>query len=171
MSLWPTMVTSSTFKYLKTRILFHGLGVLPPIQSIDTYKIAKAHFMFNSNKLDYVGKLLGFGGKKSTPTGLWLDVLRGDRKAIKTMVEYNKRDVDLLEKVFLKLRPYMANHISNQLFGGTGCPRCGSHKVQRRGLHRAISRVYQRWQCQAEKCGGWFKTSKAEAGATTTRVL
>lgn len=159
-------------KYFMTRALFHGLKPIPPVASVDTYKVAKAKFMFNSNRLDYLGKFLGFGGKKSTPAGLWLDVLKGSKKAIKVMVDYNKRDVDLLEKVFLKLRPYMPHHINNQLFGKVGCPRCGSHKVQRRGLHRAISRVYQRWQCQADGCGGWFKTAKAEAEPkTTVRVI
>lgn len=143
-------------KYLKTRMLKCGLPALPPITSIDTYKIAKQQFLFNANRLDYVGKFLGLGGKKPTPHGLWLDVLRGDRKAIRTMVEYNKRDVTLLEGVFLRLRPYMPNHVNRELFGNTGCPRCGSKKVQSRGFHRPISRVYRRWQCQS--CSGWFRS-------------
>lgn len=157
------------FRYLKTRMLFHGLPILPPITSIDTYKVAKQQFMFNSNKLDYLGKFLGFGGKRSTPKGLWLDVLRGDRKAIQTMVEYNKRDVTLLKDVFLKLQPYIPNHLSRQLFGKTGCPRCGSMKTQSRGLHRAVTRVYQRYQCQA--CGGWFRDLKVTGKSTSSRVL
>lgn len=156
-------------KYLETRILFHGLPALPPITSIDTYKVAKSRFKFNSNRLDYLGKFLGFGGKKSTPPGLWLDVLKGDPKAIQTMVDYNKRDVTLLESIFLKLRPYIQNHISRELFGKVGCPRCGSHKIQSRGVHRAITKIYQRFQCQS--CSGWFRQLKAEAGSTKSRVL
>jgi hypothetical protein len=157
-------------KYLKTRMLVHGLPILSPITSIDTYKVAKQQLLFNSNRLDYLGKLLGFGGKKSTPKGLWLKVLRGDRQAIKVMVDYNKRDVTLLEKVFLKLQPFVQSHINRELFGGTGCPRCGSHKIQSRGLHRAISRVYRRFQCT--KCGGWFRSTVNEkAVKTKTRVL
>lgn len=151
---------SFDFRYLKTRMLFHGMSTLPPISSIDTYKVAKSQFMLNSNKLDYIGHLLGLGRKKSTPNGLWLDVLRGEKKAIRVMVDYNKRDVTLLEDVFKKLVPYIPNHISRELFGGEGCPRCGSHKFQSRGLHRAISKVYRRFQCN--KCSGWFKSAKAE---------
>ncbi len=158
------------FRYLKTRMMFNGLSPLPPINSIDTYKVAKSQFMLNSNRLDYLGAFLGLGRKKDTPKGLWLDVLRGDRKAIKIMVDYNKQDVVLLEKVFKKLVPYIPNHISRELFGGTGCPRCGSTKIQSRGVHRAISRMYKRWQCQS--CSGWFKTAKAEPKPTTKyRVL
>lgn len=157
------------FRYLKTRMLKHGLPALPPITSVDTYKVAKSAFMFNSNKLDYLGKYLGFGGKKSTPKGLWLDVLAGNRKAIRTMVEYNKRDVTLLRDVFMKLRPYIPNYISRELFGNLGCPRCGSRKIQSRGVHRAISRVYQRFQCQS--CSGWFKAAKNDKLTTKHRVI
>lgn len=156
-------------RYLKTRMLFHGLSAVPPITSIDTYKVAKSQFMMNSNKLDYIGGLLGLGHKKSTPHGLWLDVLRGDPKAIKIMVEYNKRDVTLLEDVFKKLQPYIPNHMSRELFGGTGCPRCGSSHIQSRGTHKAITKVYQRFQCC--KCHGWFRLLKGEKGSTKYRVL
>jgi len=144
------------YRYLKTRMLIKGLEVPPPVTSVDTYKIVKSNFKFNANRLDYVGKILGVGGKKSTPKGLWLDVLRGSKKAIQTMVDYNKRDVTLLKDVFLKLIPYIPSHINRELFGGSGCPRCGSSKVQSRGTHKAISRVYKRFQCQV--CHGWFRS-------------
>lgn len=157
-------------KFVQARMLFHDLPALPPITSIDTYKVAKSRFMFNANRLDYLGKFLGFGGKKNTPTGLWLDVLKGDKKAIKTMVDYNKRDVTLLENIFLKLRPYVQNHINRELFGQVGCPRCGSKKVQSRGFHRAITKTYRRFQCNS--CSGWFKELKASDKETTkNRVI
>ena len=156
-------------RYVETRILYHGLPALSPVASIDTYKVAKGRFRFNSNRLDYLGKFLGFGGKISTPPGLWLDVLKGDADAIRTMVRYNKRDVELLKNVFLKLRPYMANHINRELFGKVGCPRCGSHKIQSRGVHRAITKIYQRFQCQS--CSGWFRKLRAEKGTTANRVI
>ena len=161
---------SFDYKYLQTRFLVHGLPPTPPVTSIDTYKIAKQRFLLNSNKLDYIGKLLGFGGKKPTPKGLWLDVLKGDKKAIKIMVDYNRRDVDLLDKVFKKFIPYIPNFISRELFGGTGCPRCGSNKVQSRGLYHAITRTYRRFQCNT--CHGWYRLLKSEIGSTTQhRVL
>ena len=155
--------------YLKTRMLAHGLSPLPPIASIDTYKVAKQGLLFNSNRLDYLGKFLGLGAKKPTSKGLWMRVLQGDKAAIREMVSYNVQDVILLEKVFMKLRPYVSNHMSRELFGRVGCPRCGNTKVQSRGVHRAITKIYKRWQCQG--CGGWFRTLKSEAGTTEYRVL
>lgn len=156
-------------KYIDTRALYHGLPALPPITSIDTKKVASSRFRFSSNKLDYIGQFLKVGKKIKTDHQLWLDIMRGSKKAIKEMVTYNKQDVVLLEKVFLKLMPFMPNYVNRELFGGTGCPKCGSTKIQSRGLHRAISRVYRRWQCQA--CEGWFKSTKAEPGSTKFRIL
>ena len=156
-------------RYLDTRMLVAGLDPLPPITSIDTYKVAKSRLLLNSNKLDYIGKILGVGRKKHTTAGLWMRVLQGDKSAIREMVSYNRQDVLLLERGFLKLQPFIQNHISRELFGNTGCPRCGSQKVHSRGIHRAVTRTYQRFQCQS--CGGWFRLLKAEKGSTKYRVL
>src|ERR1035437_8993712 len=151
-------------------MLVQGLAPLPPIPSIDTYKTAKQHLLCNSNRLDYLGKFLGLGGKLPTPKGLWLKVLQGDAAAVRLMVKYNRGDVLLLEKVFLKLQPYMSSHIHRQLFGGDGaCPRCGSNHIQMRGIHRATTNTYQRYQCQT--CLGWFREKKANKQMIHTRIL
>ena len=156
---------SFDLRYVMTRALVHGFPPLPPINTIDTYKIGKSRLYLNSNKLDYIGRLLKLGQKIQTSPGLWMRVLAGEKTAVREMVDYNKQDVLLLEKVFKKLQPYVPNHINRELFGGGGCPRCGSRKIQSRGVHRAITRTYQRFQCQ--KCMGWFRTLRADQGSTT----
>ena len=156
-------------RYLDTRILFHNLPALPPITSIDTYKVAKSKLLFNSNKLDYVAKYLGVGGKKSTTPGLWMKILNGEKKAHQEMVDYNKHDVVILEKVYKKLMPYIQNHVTREIYGQIGCPRCGSKKVQSRGFHRAVTKTYRRYCCNT--CGGWFRDLKGEKQSTKTRVL
>lgn len=162
-------------KFTKGRMLVHGLPPLPPILSIDTLKVARKQFLLNANNLNYLGSLLKVGNKKPTKQGLWLKVLQGDESAIRQMVTYNKEDVRLLERVFLKLRPHIADHTNRQLFGTTGhgrldCPRCGSADVQSRGIHRAMTQTYQRYQCKA--CAGWFRERRADhLSSTRTRVL
>lgn len=162
-------------KLTKGRMLVHGLPPLPPILSIDTLKVARKQFLLNANNLNYLGSLLKVGNKKPTKQGLWLKVLQGDPSAIRQMVIYNKEDVRLLERVFLKLRPHIADHTNRQLFGTSGhgrleCPRCGSADVQSRGIHRAMTQTYQRYQCKA--CAGWFRERRADIGTSTrTRVL
>lgn len=159
----------------KGRMLVHGLSPLPPILSIDTLKVARKQFLLNANNLNYLGNLLKVGGKKPTKQGLWLKVLQGDAGAIRQMVAYNKEDVRLLERVFLKLQPHISDHTNRQLFGTSGhgrleCPRCGSADVQSRGVHRACTQVYNRFQCQT--CSGWFRERRATRGTSTrTRVL
>lgn len=161
-------------KYVLTRSLKHDLDPLPPVQTIDTKKIAKQKFYFNANNLDYIGKFLDIGSKIHVPGGLWLKILHGGKeaeKAIKTMVEYNKGDVKLLKEVFMKMLPYIPNYINRELFGAEGCPRCGSKKIQSRGTYYAQTRTYRRWQCVGG-CRGWFKTLKADKdSATAHRVL
>lgn len=155
---------SFDLRYAKTRMLAHKLPPLPPMVTVDTYKTAKSQFMLNSNKLDYIGALLGLGQKLKTSPGLWIRVLNGDAKAVREMVTYNKQDVLLLKDVFYALAPHMPNHFNRELFGQVGCPRCGCTKVQSRGTedvydrHTAISRVYRRFQCQNPKCKGWFRS-------------
>ena len=156
-------------KFLNARALAHGFQPLPPIQSIDTYKVAKQQFLLNSNRLDYLGAFLGLGRKIKTDVELWLGVLRGEPEAVRKMVTYNKQDVVLLEKVFLKLQPYIPNHVNRQLYGGSGCPRCDSLKVQARGFHKTITQIYQRWHCQT--CGGWYRSKRPEKNNVQVRLL
>lgn len=157
-------------RYIRTRALFHGLPALPPITSIDTYKVAKSQLLCNSNKLDYLGGFLKVGRKKPTTAGLWMRAFNGDKKAIREMVRYNIQDVLLLERVFLKLRPHIPNYLNRQLFGlNKGCPRCGSKHVQSRGTHKAISRTYNRYQCQT--CGGWYREVKPVIERVRSRII
>jgi hypothetical protein len=157
--------------WLNGRFLFHKMPPLPLMRSVDTLKVAKRAFSLNSNRLDYLGKFLGVGGKTTTPAGLWLQVLKGDAKAINTMVAYNKRDVTLLEDVFLRLRPYVPDFLNREFFGGdqNACPKCGSKNVERRGYKAALTQIYQQFFCR--DCQGWFRARKAEKFKTNTRSL
>tara|TARA_R110000822_G_scaffold73853_18_gene177663 strand:- start:12603 stop:13538 length:936 start_codon:yes stop_codon:yes gene_type:complete len=88
-------------KYIKTRALFHRLPMLINYPSIDTLKLAKKKFMFNSNRLDYISKYLGFAGKIKTDMSLWDDIiLRKCPKALEKMLEYCDEDVVQLENVY-----------------------------------------------------------------------
>src|SRR5262249_8075168 len=140
-------------RWTEGRMLKHGLDPLPPIVKIDTKKVAKKRFNLNSYRLDYLCRYLGLGQKQEIDPERWLESLRNDKNAegvSKEMVEYNKVDILLLEKLFLKLRPFVADHVNRQLFNteGNTCPRCGSKRVHSRGMHRSITRSYHRNQCQ-----------------------
>lgn len=152
---------SFDLKYAQTRMLAHDLPPLPPIPSVDTLKVARDKFLFNSNRLDYLGRYLKVGKKIETEKGLWLKALAGDATAIRKMVRYNQQDVILLEQVYEKLTPYITTGLHRPVTSTEQCPRCGSKDVQRRGLHRTQTQTYQRWQCQGE-CRGWYRSRLAE---------
>lgn len=137
---------------------FIQFGMTPPspYKSIDTLKVARKYFRFNSNKLDDLGKLFKVGQKVNTGGfDLWLGCMNNDPKAWKKMLQYNKQDVILLEKVYYKLRPWMDNHPGINLLDGKtdGCPKCGSLKLIKRGTRYTKVSISQRFKCS--KCGGW----------------
>lgn len=146
------------------RAIEHGFSPIPPVVTIDTLKIAKKHFYFNYNKLDYLGHFLGVGKKIDTDIELWLDCLRGNVKAIKEMARYNIGDIDLLEKVYIKLAPYAEAKLNfNHFFGeGHSCPTCGSEKLQRRGFRLTRVSRFQRFQCN--DCGSWSAAPESKSG-------
>lgn len=141
---------------LNARAITYSINPLPHIVSVDTLKVARKYFRFNSNKLDYLGKFLGCGRKIHNAPGLWLKVLAGDEKALEQMIKYNRQDVIVLEKVYLKLRGYIQNHPNVNIFKDEvifACPNCGSENIQSRGMRVTKTRRYKRYQCT--DCGGW----------------
>lgn len=150
-------------KFFNTRALFHGMAPIHDVIQIDTYRIAKQKFRFNSNRLDYIGTFLGLGCKKDICHADWLSALKGDKDAIKRMVAYNKQDVRLLEGIYTRLSPFVPAKVNCRLFSSTGdekCTRCGSLKFEYRGWSYTANRRYRRMQCKS--CGGWFRLDKSE---------
>jgi len=119
--------------WIRTRCLLHRIEMFPQYNTIDTLKIARSKFRFNSNRLDYIGKFLGLGQKIHTDFNLWKDImLNNDKEALDKMIDYCIQDVVLLEKVHKELN----NHIPAKthygvIFGeGRGtCPECGSDDI------------------------------------------
>lgn len=141
------------------RFIKHGIQPPSPYKTIDTLKVARKYFNFDSNKLNDLGEYLGVG--KKVETGgfeLWDKCMKGDKKAWSLMKKYNKQDVDLLEKIYFKLRPWMATHPNMALFNEeeqVSCKKCGSFNHQKRGPVSSNSLWYQQYYCN--DCGGWFR--------------
>lgn len=139
------------------KFIEHNLEPPKPYKTIDTKKMAKSRFAFNSNSLNDLGLTLGLG--KKIQTGgfeLWLGCMAGDKKSWKTMKAYNVQDVNLLEKVYDKLKVWDQNHINLAAMEQVkdGCPLCSSQKVQRRGFTYSRASKRERLQCMA--CRHWF---------------
>lgn len=143
--------------WIRTRMIALDLPPHPPVVSIDTKKIARDRFYFNSNRLDYLGQYLGLGKKIHTDFTLWLRCMMGEKSAIKEMVRYNERDVELLETVYLKLRPYCDAKLNRALWAkehdGKTCPTCGEQDLESRGMRVTRTAHHHRYACGS--CGAW----------------
>ena len=119
--------------WIRTRCLFHGIQMFPNYVTIDTLKVARSKFKFNSNRLNYIADFLGIGQKIKTDFDLWKDIaLKNDQKAMDKMVKYCKMDVVLLEKVHQHLSTHMAHktHYGVRFNQDRGsCPNCGSDEL------------------------------------------
>ncbi len=139
--------------WIRTRCLFHDIKMFPTYTTIDTLKIARSKFRFNSNRLNYIADFLGLGQKIKTEFNLWKDILlHKDKVAMEAMIKYCKKDVVLLEKVFKHLNTHVeAKTHYGVLFGqykGT-CPECGSDDLAGAGTRTTATGVVKlRYQCK-----------------------
>lgn len=141
---------SFDMKKLRMRFLYHGL---PPIQEpkqVDTKRILKKHFAFNSNKLDEVARQL-FNDRKLKHPGIemWTGCMKGDEKSWALMAKYCKKDVLLTEKLYETLLPYIDNHPNWNLYGDRPdcCPNCAHPLIRKSGFRYNVSTVQQKYVC------------------------
>lgn len=122
--------------WVRTRCLINGLPPIRPFRTLDTLKAAR-QLRFESRKLDHLGGDLGVG-HKLPHTGI--DMVQKcmatefHEAAWRMLKRYNARDVELLESVYLELRPFIANHPNLTWFSRErACPTCHSPNIQYRG--------------------------------------
>lgn len=144
-----------------TRFISHSLPPPAPYRTVDTLKIARSRFKFDSNKLDDLGRYLKLG-RKLPHTGfhLWKGCMSGDAKSWRLMKRYNGQDVVLLEKVYFLLRAWHPTHPSVAQGAAGACPKCASLNVHRRGFSYTTFRRKQRFLCL--DCNGWFEGPAAK---------
>jgi hypothetical protein len=146
-------------KKLNSRFIKHGMKPPSPYKIVDTCLSARKYFGFTSNKLGDLGRFLGIGEKINTGGfKLWRQCMLGNLESWRLMVKYCAQDVVLLEKVYIKLLPYIENHpnIGVYLSGDEPkCPNCGSDKLVKRGMAFTNQAKYQRIQCM--NCGCWSR--------------
>ena len=144
---------------LRGEFLLEGFPPLPPLTSIDLYKTVKK-LGFQSGKLEFIGPFLGLGDKvKHEGFSLWTKVMEGDEAAQSRMQNYCIGDVLLTVKLYLLIRPYIANH-PHMGEDKAECGACSSNKVQSRGYRRTKSFKIQRLHCQS--CGSWLDGKRSK---------
>jgi len=155
---------------LNREFVKYGYPPPSPYRQVDLKLACARMFKFESNKLDYVSGALELGAKvKHAGFQLWVDCMEGKPEAWAKMEEYNRYDVVLLEKLYWRLLPWIPGHPNASAYNDAECcPKCGGTAIQKRGTTIALTRRYQRYQCQG--CGAWFRGSKTLTGKGAVMV-
>lgn len=178
-------------KRTNARFKHHRLPPPSPPRTIDTLKEYRRYFAFPSNRLNDLGQELGVGHKEPH-MGLdtWFGCMEGDPDMWDVMERYNRQDVELLERVFMEIAPwigspgksipgvnaasYNAGAWDPEQPGRPGfCPKIGCTDplagFMARGFdHRSSGLIYQKWQCNG--CGGYVSNRYAERDAHSPLV-
>lgn len=144
-------------KKLNARFIMHGMKPPSSFKQIDTKEIAKKHFAFTSNRLEYLTdnlctKYKKLQHKKFPGFELWKECLGGNIEAWKEMETYNKHDVLATEELYQKLMPW-DNTVNFNLYreGTENACSCGSKDFYKYGFYYTQKGKFQRYQCKA--CG------------------
>ena len=104
---------------------------------------------------------------------MWKRCLAGEQDALDYMQAYNIKDVEILEQVYLKLRPWIKNHPNISLYlenEDETCPHCGSSNLADTGTfsYTNVSVFFQcavhgLWRTGTEKNIGLSERKKKDA--------
>lgn len=150
------------WKFFQTRLMLNGFNPIHEIPHIDTCQLAKKNLMMFNNRLNNLGQ--AFVKDKKIENGgwdLWTRIQFEDRKKDKVLMsKYCAQDVDLLEKLFKKLRPFAKNipnhNLDNKDAGKKECcPNCGSTRLHSNGYRHTKTSSYKRMICG--DCNSWSR--------------
>lgn len=153
---------------MNTRFFMAGLPKPSPYTQIDTLQVARQEFAFSSNKLDALAGYFGLEHKSQTSFKLWKDCLKGDQESLDYMELYCRKDVKILEEVYIKLRPWIRNHPNLGLYVESNdmiCPSCGSKNLTRdNSFHYTRVSKFEIMRCNNCKSLSRMRTSSYPVG-------
>lgn len=144
-----------------------------PWKPVDTLKVARSAFKFESNTLDSLCKRLGVKAKTDKYS---VEVARaacaGDEKAQRKLKKYNIGDIRASQDLYDRLRPHIKNHPHLSMFTGEewGCPNCGEKNLSTNGNGEAYTNVqrYRSYVCPS--CGHHVRGNRKLQDPTMTRT-
>lgn len=111
-------VDAYDIKRANTRFLMAGLEPVIGKPTLDTLKIARSKFAFESNRLDFINRTLGFQPKDEINNDDWLRIVKtGDRDVLKKVHEYCRNDVRSGKDLMIKFMNYSGKR---KIYGSVG---------------------------------------------------
>ena len=147
-----------------------GLPAPSPCKVVDTLKIARGTFAYESNTLDALNKRLGIDAKTDKyDSRVAKAAVAGDKEAQDRIRFYNMGDIAASEALFDRLRPYARNipHLGMWTDDELACPSCG-HSMTATGktVHANVQR-YEHLTCP--NCGAHARGTARLKNPTRTR--
>lgn len=141
---------------INTRFIVNSLPPTKPYQTIDTLRIAQKQFGFSHNSLNALARVFELPEKIETDFDLWRRCKNGNEEALIEMETYNRHDVEVLEEVYLKMRPWIKGHPNLGLYMELDtevCKNCGSTHIKEDGNYYYTSvGKYATLRCE---CGAY----------------
>ena len=147
-------------KKINGMFFLKGLNPPSPYKVVDPCRVARSKFGFSSNSMDALAKYLGIEMKMDTDFSLWKECMRGNQEALNYMLKYNKKDVEILKEIYIKMLPYITTHpnVCNYVDGKIVCTHCGEasniEKIEGHYYYTNINK-YQIYRCKT--CGSIFR--------------
>ena len=147
-----------------------GLPAPSPYKVIDTLKIARGTFAYESNTLDALNKRLGIDAKTDKyDSRVAKAAVAGDKEAQDRIRFYNMGDIAASEALFDRLRPFAKGipHLGMWTDDALACPSCG-HTMTATGktVHANVQR-YEHLTCP--NCGSHARGTATLKNPTRTR--
>lgn len=146
-------------KWIKGRLLYHKFKPLSLITSIDTLKLVRKEFNLNSCSLEYLSKYLKIGAKNAMNFSDWKAiVIDNSALALHKMVYYCEQDVNLLKRLYARIKPYTQLPVNLQALSPNtreACRNCGKHTLIKNGT--CMSRLHGYIRLRCSKCGASYK--------------
>lgn len=153
-------------KKINAYAITNNLPPPSPYRVVDTMLIAKKHFMFERNTLEYLATQLCTAQKSSHKQfhgfDLWKECMAGNEEAWAEMKHYNIQDVLVTEELYLRLRPWAKGHPNIGITTGSTKPRCtscNSKNIIEDGYSVTNTSKFQRYRCT--DCGSFSRGRKS----------
>lgn len=159
-------------RHLKAGWAEYGWASPSPWKTVDTLKVARAEFAFESNTLAALCDRLGVPSKTDKyDANVAHAAVAGDVKAQKRLQKYNEGDIKATQAAYDRLRPWIKNHPHLGQFTGEAwsCPNCGfadlSHHPN--GTAYTMVQAYRAYACP--KCGAHIRGNRKLQDPVQTR--
>jgi DNA-directed RNA polymerase subunit RPC12/RpoP len=148
-----------------------GLAAPSPYKTIDTLKIARTSFAYESRTLDALAKRLGVDAKTDKyDVATAKAAVGGDKAAQEKLASYNRGDIIASEALYDRLRPYAKGlpHMGMWTDEPTACPNCGTAMTATGKTIHTLVQQYDGYACPS--CGTHGRGTTKLKSPTRTRA-